>query len=246
MIYPGTALRVGARDAPEGVEQIWLHAPGGEVEAWLQVAARPRGLVIFTHGNYELIDHYQGWFAPALARGFSVLMVEYPGYGASAGEPTQETVTQVMVLAYDAMKQRFPDLPIVAWGRSLGGGAACQLSHLRPLAGLILQSTFTSIRAFARRFLMPGFVVVDPYDNLAAVRSFTAPVLVLHGALDEVIPFAHGKELAAAAQNGAFVRLPGGHNDTRADPAFWESIFGLLDGAAPPSTPSGTGPESPA
>lgn len=228
MIYPGTELRVARSGAPAGVEQIWLEVSCGRVEAWLQTPEAPRALLVFTHGNYELIDHYEGWFAPALEAGIGVLQVEFPGYGQSEGEPTQETVTQVMLLAHDTLSARFPGVPIVAWGRSLGGGAACQLSLQRPLAGLILQSTFTSVRSFARRFLMPSFVVVDPYDNLEAVRAFDGPSLVLHGVDDEVIPFEHGQELAAAAQNARFVELPGGHNDTRADVAFWGTVLDLI------------------
>ncbi len=230
MIYPGTEIRLSRMDAPGGIEQLWIDTSVGSVEAWYMP---PRGqasgrAILFTHGNYEVIDHYDGWFNPALDAGHAVMLVEYPGYGISAGTPTQTSVTEAVTGAYDRLVGEWGARDVVGWGRSLGGGAVCQLAVARQVRALILQSTVTSLRWFARQMLIPGFVVVDPYDNLAVVREFSGPTLVLHGARDEVIPVAHGRELASAAPDAKFVLMPGGHNDTVGDAAYWRTVLAFL------------------
>jgi hypothetical protein len=94
------------------------------------------------------------------------------------------------------------------------------------VAALVLQSTFTSVRSFAWRYLMPPFLVRDPFDNLAAVRGFTGPVLVIHGRRDGIIPFRHGEALAAAAREGSLVPLECGHNDC---PPDWSAYLDILE-----------------
>jgi fermentation-respiration switch protein FrsA (DUF1100 family) len=156
--------------------------------------------------------------------GLHVMLVEYPGYGRSEGAPSEESITAAAVAAYDALSSR-PDVDparIIAFGRSVGGGPACALSRYRPLAALVLQSTFTSARPFARRFLLPGFMVRDVFDNLAAVRRFPGPILLAHGRQDDIIPFSHGLELSKAGREVKFIEFNCSHNDCPPDPdAFW-------------------------
>jgi fermentation-respiration switch protein FrsA (DUF1100 family) len=114
-------------------------------------------------------------------------------------------------------------------GRSIGGGAVCQLATRRPAAGLILMSTFTSARAFAPKYLVPGFLVKDPFDNLSVVTSFKGPVLIIHGQKDDIIPFTHAKRLHQSASQSHLIAYPCGHNDCppRWD-VFWKDIEGFL------------------
>ena len=115
---------------------------------------------------------------------------------------------------------------IVAYGRSIGGGAACQLAARRPVSALILESSFTSVRPFARGFGAPGFLVRDPFDNLAAVREWRGPLLLLHGGRDDIIPPGHSKALAAAAPQAELHLLPCGHNDC---PRQWPLVRAFLE-----------------
>lgn len=225
VIYPGRLI-----DPPEppaanaiGAERIWLELDFGRVEAWLLAArnsqAKAPPAMIVAHGNGELIDFLPEQFLPFTSLGVAVLLVEYPGYGRSKGSPSQDSIAETFVAAYDWLAERgqFDARRIVGFGRSLGGGAIAALSRRRELAAMILQSSFTSTRPFARRYLAPGFLIRDAYDNLGALSEYTSPVLVIHGRADGIIPYSHGVALAQAAQNGELITYDCRHNDCPPD-----------------------------
>lgn len=218
LLFPRPALaRVPVR--PVDARQVWLTTHGGPVEAWFLPAfddvAGPAPLLVFFHGNAELIDFYPAQVDEPRRFGVGVLLVEFPGYGRSGGSPSESSVTEATLAAFDwaLTEPRVDARRIVAHGRSLGGGAAAILAANRPVAGLILESTFTSVRTFARRFWVPSLAVRDPFDNLSRVTSFNGPVLVLHGDRDQVIPTEEGRTLAHAAKHAELHLMPGGHND---------------------------------
>jgi hypothetical protein len=200
-------------------ERIWLETNGARTEAWylppMPAESRPAPLVIFTHGNGELIDDWAVAFEPLRRWGAGVLLVEYPGYGRSTGSPSQRSIAATMTNAYDRMRARADVDPqrIIAYGRSLGGGAACALASERSIAALVLESTFTSVRPLALGFGLPGFLVRDPFDNLDVLRGYPGPVLIVHGERDEIIPVAHASALHAAAPRSRLALEPCGHND---------------------------------
>jgi len=236
MIYPRYLMGGPGADAPlpEGVERLWVETPGGRVEAWYMPADKavgPAAAVIFAHGNAERIDDLPAEFRPLTALGLGVLLVEYPGYGRSPGAPSQASITAAMTAAYDVLVSR-PEVDpsrIVIYGRSLGGGAACALAARRPSAAMILASTFTSVRSFARRYGVPAFLVRDPFDNLAVVAAYPQPLLVVHGRRDEVIAYRHGEALYRAAPSGRLLTYDCGHNDCPPDRRqFVRDLSGFL------------------
>ncbi len=207
-----------------------LHLGPDAVEAWyypVTDVGGPVPVLLFAHGNGELIDHWIDLFAPLADRGIAVLLVEYPGYGRSGGTPSQESIARAMEAAYDHAVTR-PEVDaarMIAWGRSLGGAAACALAGRRDLAGLVLESTFTSVRPLARRFGIVGPLVRDPFDNLPIVEAYEGPVLVLHGERDAIVPVEHGRALARAAARSELHTLPCGHNDC---PFQWNRVAAFL------------------
>jgi fermentation-respiration switch protein FrsA (DUF1100 family) len=239
LLFPAPGL-AGAPVSPVDAEQVWLATAAGRIEAWFlppsPAAVAHGSLIIFTHGNGELIDFWPPAFDEPRRWGVAVLLVEYPGYGRSPGRPSETTITQGALAAYDWAQARPGIDPgrIVAYGRSVGGGAACQLAARRPLAALVLESTFTSVRSLARRFGAPAFLVRDPFDNLAVVRQYRGPLLLLHGSHDDIIPPGHSRALAAAAHRAELHLLPCGHNDC---PQAWPLIRPFLEhhGILPPA-----------
>lgn len=231
LLFPAPVVG-GAPMRPDDAEQVWLATAAGRSEAWFlpatSEAAAPCSLFIFTHGNGELIDFWPEELDEPRRWGAAVLLVEYPGYGRSPGHPSETTITQAVLAAFDWARARADVDPgrIVAYGRSVGGGAACQLAARRPVAALILESTFTSVRSFARRFGAPGFLVRDPFDNLAVVREYRGPILLLHGSRDDIIVPGHSRALAAAARQAELHLLPCGHNDC---PREWPLIHAFLE-----------------
>ena len=224
-----------------GLVRLTVGSDQGDVEGFFLPgdgvsASRPGPAVIFAHGNAELIDHWPDQMTRYRRMGISVLLPEYRGYGRSAGSPSQHAITADLLRFHDWLTAR-PEVDggrIVYHGRSLGGGAVCALAAERPPAALVLQSTFTSLRRMARRYLMPGFLVRDPYDNLAVVRDLTCPLLIFHGRKDRVIPFEHALELDNAAGDRArLVEYPGAdHNDCPPDwTRFWDEVERFLRSA---------------
>ncbi len=209
-----------------GLERIWLDTDFGKTEAWFLPPSTSHGAgrapaLIFAHGNAELIDFWPLEFKKITSLGIGVLLVEYPGYGRSQGAPSQKSITETFVAAYDAIVARNDVDPsrIVLLGRSLGGGAVCALAEKRPAAALILLSAFTSVRSLALNFLFPGFLVLDTFDNLSMVKSYPGPVLVVHGRNDNLIPYKHGTALCRAARQCRMLTYDCGHNDC---PPSWD------------------------
>lgn len=237
-IYPGASMKSSGnapgRDLPF-VEEVQLATSVGRIEAFFmapadQGDAGPHPVIIFAHGNAELIEVWPGPLSSFRELGLSVLIVEYPGYGRSPGTPSQRAIMETMVAAHDWLVARadVDEKRIVAMGRSLGSGPAVGLAGARSVAALILQSPFKSVAAMAaERFFLPGFLVRDRFDNRSVLRTYDGPVLVLHGTRDPVVPYSHGAALASLAARGQLVSQDCAHNDC---PPSWPEFVGQVEG----------------
>lgn len=219
--------------------RIWLQTRQGRIESWLLpphklLAGRQYPVLIFAHANAELIDYWPHHVASLREMGIGVLLVEFPGYGRSQGEPAQKSISDAFVAAYDALAAR-EDVDkerIAVFGKGLGGGAACALAKRRKIKALILMSTFTSISSIAKSYLLPSFMVIDPFDNLSVVKDFAGKLLVVHGKQDETYPYAMAVELAKAAHDAKLIALDCGHTDCIQDwNKFWRGQEGFFRGA---------------
>lgn len=219
MIYPAHGReRAAGRVAPEGYETWWRILPdGGKVEAWWRPAktdsADPSGLpapvVMFFHGNGEIIDDQRQLVDLWHELGASVLVCEHVGYGRSDGTPRLENDIANGVAWYDVLVAR-PDVRpelIVAHGFSLGGAFAAQLAARRPVGGLVLESTFSSLPSMARDMGVWLYFAGERLDTARVLNDLPEPVPVLltHGTLDNVIPLAEGRRLAAARPGARYV-----------------------------------------
>jgi fermentation-respiration switch protein FrsA (DUF1100 family) len=198
--------------------------PDGRALAAYDVA--PRGLaadapvVLFFHGNAGNIAG-RAHLAARFARTADVrlLMTDYSGYGGNAGSPSEDELSVDALAAYDHLVADGVDASrIVVFGESIGGGPALHVATNRAIAGLALQSTFSSLSSMAwRRFwwmpLAPLFVS-GSFDNAGRIARVTAPVLIVHGTADSIVPFGEGEKLAAAQPKAEFLRVDGAdHND---------------------------------
>jgi pimeloyl-ACP methyl ester carboxylesterase len=147
LIAPSVAV-----PAVPGLEQMWLETSVGRVEAWylaplagerIAATTAPSPLLIIAHGNADVMDRWLSSTLSLRRMGIGVLLVEYPGYGRSEGNPSYSTIHETFLLAYDTII-RHPQVDparIVLFGHSIGGGAVGTLAAERPSAGLILLRT---------------------------------------------------------------------------------------------------------
>ena len=166
----------------------------------------------------------------------ALLVVDYPGYGASGGRATEAGMNEAADLAYAALAAR-PATDrhrIYVYGRSLGSAAATHTADTHEVAGVILESPFTSARGMAAQHyrIFPRFLVRLQLDNIGRIRRIRCPLLVLHGTADMLVPMKMGREVAAAAGGPVeFVMIEGaGHNDTydRGGKAYKEKVAAFV------------------
>jgi len=184
--------------------------------------------LLYSHGNAEDLGQIAPMLAELRRHGFAVLAFDYRGYGASTGGPTTTTgATRDMELVYEHAIHELGISPsrLVLYGRSVGGGPASDLAARLPAAGLVLESTFTSAFLVMTRVPLLPF---DRFPNLHHVRKVHAPVLVIHGTADAVIPISHGRRLYEAASNPkqALWVDGAGHNDLMlvAGQKYWDAL----------------------
>jgi fermentation-respiration switch protein FrsA (DUF1100 family) len=171
---------------------------GAKISAKLLANPKAAFTILFSHGNAEDIGDDEMFLEGIRAAGFSVFAYDYQGYGTSEGKPTERRAYEDADAAYTYLVQTLHVQPnrIISFGRSLGSGPATDLALHRPLAGLVLQSPFTSaFRVLTRVSLLP----FDRFNNLRKITRLHCPILIIHGTQDSIINIAHGRELFAAA-----------------------------------------------
>ena len=179
--------------------------------------------VLFSHGNGGNVGYRTDTCSLLLDAGLSVMIYDYRGYGNSHGLPTVEGVCHDAISAYDYLNKHLgvPDNKIILYGESLGCAITTNISTQRKSAGLILRSGFESLARIASEIfpallLYPGPLLSDPPMNSMTILSKPhPPLLVIHGELDAVVPYAHAQSLfKGASEPKRFLTLPGtGHND---------------------------------
>ena len=227
--------------APHGLavdERAIVTDDGERLHGWWVAATAPRrGHVLFCHGNAGNVASRGAYARMLAAAGFDVLLFDYRGYGRSSGRPSEQGTYRdaraaLSRLLGEADTNRDKTFYL---GESLGAAVALELALESPPAGVILQSAFTSVRDMAREVLplMPRALVPDAYPSLRLIPRLAAPVLVLHGERDDVVPVDHGRALHAAARASKrlAVLAGAGHNDILAVAAD-EWISTILDWSA--------------
>lgn len=182
-------------------------------------------MLLFLHGNSGNVSTNLPQAVRFVRLGFSVLMVDYRGYGISAGEqPSERRVYEDAEAAYRfLLDEGIAPRDIFIYGHSLGGAVAIELaSRIKNAAGPILESTFTSLTDVARMrfpFLPAERILQHRFDSLAKARSLTLPVMVVHGTADETIPFEMAERLFAAiasTRKKLLLIANGGHSSSGA------------------------------
>lgn len=205
----------------EGVDIDLETADGVPIHGWWWNAGAEAPAVLFFHGNAGNIASRVGTAEGLVARGVSVFLLEYRGYGRSQGRPSEEGIVLDGRAGLDWVSQEVGGAGrVVLHGRSLGAFVAAEVGSRTGVAGIILESAFTSLEdmAAAAYPFIPRFLLRrlrGHYDNLAAVERGDTPVLVVHGTADRLVPTRMGEALLErAGGRGEWHGVEGaGHND---------------------------------
>ena len=198
-------------------EEITIQTGDGEkLVAWYVKPADGKSIVIYVHGNGGALVNRVRRFRGIVADGDGLFAISYRGYGGSTGSPSEKGLLADAEAGYAFAAARFPAKRIAVFGESLGTGVAIWLASEKPVARVLLQAPYTSVLdlgAAAYWFLPVRWLAKDTYRSDEWVARVSAPVLVLHGARDRVVPIEYGErlfELIRAPKK--FVRFPeGGH-----------------------------------
>jgi fermentation-respiration switch protein FrsA (DUF1100 family) len=229
-----------------GIEAESLHLPtedGVRIHAFHLPAGGASRAVLFLHGNAGNASHRLPNAAALAGLGAQVLLLDYRGYGLSEGSPSEAGVyaDARAGLAHLVETRGIPEGRVVLFGRSVGGAVAVDLAQDRALAGVILESTFTSLSEMARRVAGPlaRIFVRSGFDVAGKISRVRAPLLFFHGDRDEIVDYRLGQrlfEVAPAPKH--FETISGaGHNDTVevGGREYFARIGRFLDEVAPPS-----------
>jgi len=240
MYFPDPTRSAPAEAGLYDVEEVEITAADGvRLIAWHAPAKEDKPTILYFHGNGANAANRAPKIEAIRESGFGVLYLNNRSYGGSGGRPTEENNVADAVAAYDHLiGLGVPAGKIVAYGESLGSGQAVRLAAKRPLASVVLEAPLTSIVDVARTtyFWLPlGLLLTDKYDNERNIRSVTAPILVLHGEQDTVIPVEMGWRVYRAANEPKRIELfPQGAHSDLFDHGAWEKAQVFLS-----ASPSG-------
>ncbi len=219
-------------------EDVWLRAADGvRLHAWW-IPANGRLATLYLHGNAGNITHRAGHAAEIAAAGSSLLLLDYRGYGRSEGRPSERGLYRDADAAYDYLAAR--GYRILLHGESLGTAVAVELASRRPCVGVILEAPFPSARELAATVLpVLGPLLAPSYDSRSRIGRVGAPLLIIHGDRDEVVPYRLGRELYdIAPEPKRFFTAEGcGHNDIPRAPGYRDalrSFYTLVSGLQAP------------
>ncbi len=150
--------------------------------------------ILYAHGNAEDLGNIEYILNQLNQLDFNVFAYDYQGYGTSEGKSTEKNAYLDINTAYNYLTETLQIKPenIIVYGRSVGGGSAIDLASRKKVGGLIIESTFTT--AFRVVIPIPIFPF-EKFDNLQKIKRVNCPILVIHGTVDQVIPFKHGQQL---------------------------------------------------
>jgi len=241
VFYPMPEILVSPGDVNLPFEDVRVKvSPTESIHAWYVPGSESGNgrTVLFCHGNAGNISHRLETLEFLHEMGANVFLFDYRGYGLSDGEVGEENAYADAEACYWWLIEQKAVAPadLVIFGRSLGGAVGIDLASRVVCAGLIVESSFTSVEDMGKR-MFPGlpikYLLRFHFDSIDKVDQVNCPIVVSHSVDDEIVPFEMGKRLFEAAREPKrFVELSGGHNDRFyfGDKSYHETIGWLMQG----------------
>ncbi len=241
---PGRELTMTPADLGLDFEDVSIEADDGVMlHGWFINGETPK-ILLFFHGNAGNISHRLESIRQFLGLGLSVFIIDYRGYGQSAGKTTERGLYRDGEAAWRYLVETRGARPddVVVFGRSLGASVAARLASRRRPAALILESAFTSVPDVAEElypWLPVRWLSRLRHPTRDDVREVRCPVLIVHSLDDEIIPYHHGERLfEAAPEPRMLLTLRGTHNDAfiRDERAYLDGLRTFLSRYAAPAS----------
>jgi hypothetical protein len=242
-------------ETPAGTGAVVKQIPVTEddsIGACFHLKDRALPNILFFHGNGEIVSDYHD-LGPLYNRsGINFLVVDYRGYGTSTGQPTVAAMMTDCHVIFRFVKTWLSENqyagPLLLMGRSLGSASALELAAAHPdeVDGLIIESGFAYAGPLLALLGAPLDITTDEtaigFGQLAKIKNFTKPTLIIHAELDHIIPFSDGRALydTSGASEKSLLAVPGAnHNDifARALPDYMAAVASLAAKTNPKSAP---------
>ena len=235
IFYPEREFWAFPSEGGMSYEDVYLSCPDGvTLHGWF-IPGRGETTLLFFHGNGGNISHRIEKIRLLFHPEIPVLMIDYHGYGLSEGKPSEPSCYLDAITAWEYLNRERQKDPkkIILFGESLGGAVAVDLAMKKEVGGVILESTFTHIGDVMARFILGiGAFLKGRFDSLSKISNVNAPLLILHGDQDEIVPYALGQRLFEKANEPKeFFTIQGAHhNDTYeiGGEAYRETIRGFI------------------
>jgi uncharacterized protein len=254
LLYPASGRHATAAEAGlAGFQDLVLTTPDGErLVGWWKPPQPGKAVILYFHGNAGSLWNRRFRAQLLTSTGRGLLMVSYRGYSGSTGAPTEAGLHTDARTAYDWVRQSYESSRVVAYGESLGTGVAVHLASRQSLAGMILDAPYTStadVAGLIYWYVPVSWLMLDQFRSLDIIRTVRAPLLILHGTDDRVIPFAFGERVfAAASEPKRLIRIEGGshsRNLEQGGSAAVEHFLAALEARLPARTSDSAVPPPP-
>ncbi len=233
-----------------GEEIRFVSSDGARLHGWWLPSGPEAGTLLYLHGNAGNISNCAEYLRGVGRLGVNCLAFDYRGYGRSEGRPSEKGFYLDAEAALREARQRSGHDRVAVVGHSLGGIAAVHLAAKFPVAGVILESTFTNLADMARaiyKLPSPRGWLDRKFNATEKIAQIELPILIFHAGRDEVVPLELGRRLAALAPRAEFILVEGaGHNDLSqvAGDKYFQAVARYLKtmGMAPGHHRSGSAP----
>jgi uncharacterized protein len=194
---------------------------------------QPKGVVLYFHGNKKNISWYAKAAPEFTSRGYDVWMMDYPGFGKTTGEFTEQQLYDYALVFYKLAQAKYSKDSIIIYGKSMGSGIAAQLATIRDCKTLILEAPYYSLPS-----IFSSWLPVYPVNKMIHfklptwqyVQSITNPIVIFHGTSDYTIPYRNAKQLKPYLKpHDEFITIEGAkHNDIATFPVYKQKLDSLL------------------
>lgn len=188
----------------------------GKLVGYCRTVPSPRSVWLIMHGNAGQASDRQ-YIVNRLPADSCAYVLEYPGYGTRPGKPSMASINAAAHEAYESLRALYSNIPLGAFGESMGSGPASFLCSLpNPPDRLVLAVPFDNLLSVAKRhmkYLPVSLLLRDKWDNVKALAAYKGPVEIFAATNDDVIPAEHARNLAKSIPHARYIELPGGHND---------------------------------